>query len=76
MLTLDFVSKRYGKLPSEVMASASTFDLYVADLAMRYQSHMYEVEEAKRTGKAAPSGKKLSTEEMLAMIDNVRNPKT
>ena len=75
MLTLDFVSKRYGRLPSEIMLTGSTFDFHIADLAIKYETYCREAAEAKATGRAPPAPK-LSVTEMQAMMDNVRKPKT
>lgn len=74
MLLLDFVSKRYGKLPSEVMATGNTFDFYIADLAANYQSWHYEQSKSNSNNgvNRAPPVPKLSQEEMLAMIERVR----
>jgi len=71
MLTLDFVSKRYGRLPSEVMLTGSTFDFHIADLAIKYETYCREVAEAKATGRAPPAPK-LTVAEMQAMMDNVK----
>lgn len=70
MLLLDFVCKRYGKLPSEAMRKGNTFDFYIADLAASYQSWYYE--ESRKESGASPKAPKLSQEEMQAMIDRVR----
>ena len=73
MLLLDFVSKRYGKLPSEVMRKGNTFDFYIADLAASYQSWYHE--QARKDSGGSPRAPKLSQEEMQAMIDRVRGKK-
>lgn len=73
MLLLDFVSKRYGKLPSEVMRKGNTFDFYIADLAASYQSWYYE--QSRKDSGGAPTAPKLSQDEMQAMIDRVRGKK-
>jgi hypothetical protein len=39
ILTLDNLGKRYGMLPSQVVATASTFDLVIMDIAMSYEHH-------------------------------------
>jgi len=40
IVTIDTMAKRYGKLPSEIMMSASTFDMVVMDAAMSYESYL------------------------------------
>lgn len=37
-LTIHNIAKEYGLLPSKVLASATTFDLYVIDTATRWQN--------------------------------------
>jgi hypothetical protein len=39
IITLDNMGERYGLLPSEVLARASTLDLYVMDAALSYRDH-------------------------------------
>lgn len=74
MLLLDFVSKRYGKLPSEVMMTGNTFDFYIADLAASYQSWHYEQSRKNASNGVvnAPKAPNLSQEEMVAMIERVK----
>lgn len=71
MLTVDFIAKRYGKLPSEVMAQATTFDLTVGQLAVDYQNYTYDVEKRKQSGQAMPAPK-LTQEQMLDMIKRTK----
>ena len=71
MLTVDFIAKRYGKLPSEVMAQATTFDLTVGQLAVDYQNYSYEVEKRKQNGQAMPAPK-LTQEQMQDMMNKVK----
>jgi len=35
---LDALGERYGKLPSELIESASTFDLQIYDIAVSYRN--------------------------------------
>jgi hypothetical protein len=39
IMTLDNIAHRYGKLPSEVLATANTLDLYVMDAAYSYRDY-------------------------------------
>ena len=71
MLTVDFIAKRYGKLPSEVMAQATTFDLTVGQLAVDYQNYSYEVEKRRQNGQAMPAPK-LTQEQMQDMMNKVK----
>lgn len=55
-------------LPSAVMSEATTFDLYVLDLATRYTNYQHEIAE----GKIAKKEHRLSEKEMLDMIKRAR----
>ena len=37
ILSVDTLANRYGVLPSELLERASTFDLFIANSALRYQ---------------------------------------
>lgn len=67
MLMLDFVSKRYGTIPSKLMREGNTFDLYIADLAASYQRFITDKETA-RHSKQPLTPPKLSQEQLLAMM--------
>lgn len=72
MLTLDFVAKRYGLLPSEVLTKGTTFDLYVSDIAVRYQNWLQD----KHSGKPMKSSQQnfgYSQEQLKAMLDRARS---
>lgn len=65
-VNLDFIAKRYGKLPSEVLKSGTTLDLQVADIAVGYERFVTE---------AAQNGEKLtnhSQDQLKGMIDRVK----
>jgi hypothetical protein len=38
ILQIDTLGKRYGLLPSEVLSRGNTFDLYVMDAALTFES--------------------------------------
>lgn len=38
ILMIDGLAKRYGKLPSNVLGDANTFDLYIMDAAMAFEN--------------------------------------
>jgi hypothetical protein len=71
MITVDFLSKRYGKLPSEIMRDATTFDLTVSQIAIDYENYLNEKEQRRSQG--LPAAKKLTQEEMLDMIKKARD---
>jgi hypothetical protein len=47
IMTLDNLAHRYGKLPSEIIANSSTFDLYVMDAAASYRDYQQRKAEGK-----------------------------
>jgi hypothetical protein len=69
MLTLHTLAETYKVLPSEALARASTFDLYVLDLNSKYQRH----QEAKQQGKAPNAGSNLSQQQMKDMLIRAKN---
>ena len=42
ILTVDGLGKRYGMLPSEVLEKSNTFDLYIMDAAMTFESYHHK----------------------------------
>ena len=57
----------YGVLPSYVQANATTFDIMVYDVMMSWEEHQQDQAEGKLT---TP---KLTQEQMMAMLNNVKN---
>jgi hypothetical protein len=70
LLTLHNLAKTYKLLPSEALARANTFDLYVLDVYARYLKY----QDNKTQGK--PNDKNYSLEELKAMRDRAKNFKT
>ena len=68
MLTLDNLAKRYKCLPSEVYQRADTLDLYVLDVAAKWQKYQQDRQEGK-----TPQIKNYSQEELLAMMAVAKN---
>lgn len=69
IVTLHTLAQSYHLLPSEALARATTFDLYVLDNYSRFIKYQEE-----KANKDAPQVRKnLTQEEMQAMIDKVRN---
>lgn len=66
VLMIDRLATRYHSLPSEVLRSADTFDLYVLDQAMAHEWRR------QNPGKLMPNRDNLSVSEMQAMIDRVK----
>jgi hypothetical protein len=44
IMQIDGLAKRYGKLPSEIMRDANTFDLYIIDAAMTFEQYHHKKE--------------------------------
>jgi hypothetical protein len=40
IILIDTMAERYGMLPSQVMANANTFDIFVADTAIGYRNYL------------------------------------
>lgn len=59
ILQLDGLGKRYGLLPSEVLSRANTFDLYILDCAMTFES--YHHKKAMNKGKVDPKDYDIET---------------
>lgn len=76
LVTLHTLAQSYHLLPSEALARATTFDLYVLDNYSRFIKY----QEQKKDFNAPPVKKNLTQAEMQAMLDKVRNnpnpPKT
>jgi hypothetical protein len=72
-LTLDFVSKRYGMLPSQVLKSGSSMDVVCAQLGVQYENYLNQRAMDRANGKNTVDHN-LSVEQMQAMLNSVRNP--
>jgi hypothetical protein len=67
ILTIHNLADAYKLLPSEVLSKGNTFDLYVLDVYTKYLNYR----DAKEQGKAPPSQKNYSVEELMAMRQRV-----
>lgn len=65
MLMLDSLAHRYGCLPSEVIARATTLDLFVIDAAISYDNYQQRLQ----SGKLA---EEYSTTELQSMMKDFR----
>ena len=70
VLALDNLAHRYNCLPSQALAHANTFDLYVLDVSARYSKYQQSRQEG-----GQPETPNLSQEQMKAMINRVRGAK-
>jgi hypothetical protein len=49
IILIDTMAERYGQLPSQVMANATTFDVFVADTAIGYRNYLNDKASGKNT---------------------------
>lgn len=70
LLQIDGLGKRYGLLPSQVLGNANTFDLYVMDAVLSWESYQHKKQNSK-PGTFVPD---LTTEELVE-IYNKNNEK-
>lgn len=68
LLAVDSLADRYGKLPSEIIEQASTFDLYVLNAGIEWRNKQQAVAEA---GSTLPTPH-LSLDEMKQMMESVK----
>lgn len=66
-LTIDFIAKRYGYLPSEVIEKGSSIDVVVSNLGVSYENYLSKKNEDGHVQT------KHSQEELQGMLDKVRN---
>jgi hypothetical protein len=75
ILTVNNLAKTYKLLPSEVMERGNTFDLYVMDIATRYERYQQKKSQD-RFGAAAPTPKKMpSKQELMDMLMRAKGAK-
>ena len=65
ILQVDALGKRYGLLPSEVLSRANSFDLYILDCALSFESFHHR--KAMNKGKVDPKDYDV---EMLKRINS------
>lgn len=69
---LDSMGERYGKLPSEVLENASTFDLWVFDVSVSYRNYIEEREQAKHDPTKALQQQDYDPEELKKKLEKFR----
>jgi len=67
---LDSLAERYGMLPSQVLDTATTLDLWVFDIAVSYKLHVEKKEHAKQQGHAV--SQEISQEDLLKGLEKFR----
>jgi len=66
IMLIDTLGERYGKLPSEIIRQANTFDVFIADTAIGYRNAQQE--KAMNGGKSVVDPKTFSEEDLLKMV--------
>jgi hypothetical protein len=75
VLTVHNLADAYKCLPSDILANATTFDLYVLDVHTKWVKYQHQEAENKRAVPLAPPRPVLSKEQMLNMIKRTRSEK-
>jgi hypothetical protein len=65
IMQIDGLAKRYGKLPSEIMSHANTFDLYIIDAAMTFEQDHHK----KAMNKGQEPLDNYTTEDLLTIYN-------
>lgn len=68
MITVGFMAKTYGLLPSEVLANATTFDVMVTDVYTTWEQHEMD----KAQGKP-PTTDQFDQDELKKMMERTKN---
>ena len=72
VLTVNNLAKTYKLLPSEVMERGNTFDLYVMDIATRYERYQQQKSQD-GFGHGLPLPKRMpNTKEMMEMLKRAK----
>lgn len=72
MLLLDTLGKRYGLLPSQVMQTATTFDVFILDAAIGYEAF---VNDKHKQAKLPKEAKPVTDEKMLQALEEFKKKK-
>ena len=64
-MQIDGLAKRYGKLPSEILREANTFDLYIIDAAMTFEQYHHK----KAMNKGQEPLDNYTTEDLLTIYN-------
>lgn len=68
MIMIGRMAEKYGVLPSEVLARATTYDLMITDALATYDAYQQQ----KAEGNVDPSLYKLNDDEMLKILEKAR----
>lgn len=70
-MIIDNLANRYKLLPSEVLNRSDLFDVYVMDTALSWERYQQELEASKQNGHAPPAPR-ISQDQMLRMMEQVK----
>lgn len=59
------MAKRYGKLPSEILLTANSFDIMIMDVALTYEMYQHN----KASGKPTVKTEDFSQKELQEMME-------
>ena len=65
IMQIDGLAKRYGKLPSEILKDANTFDLYIIDAALTYEQYHHN----KAINKGQEPVENYSNEDLMKIFE-------
>lgn len=65
IMQIDGLAKRYGKLPSEILRDANTFDLYIIDAALTFEQYHHK----KAMNKGQEPVDHLTSDELLKIFE-------
>lgn len=71
VIMIDSVATRYHVLPSQVLAHADTFDLWVLDIAATWQQQQQAQAQARSTGQLPPAPD-IPVNKLQEMLERVR----
>jgi hypothetical protein len=67
---LDFVGKRYGVMPSELLSKGQSIDIWIAQIGVEYENYLHQKANGK-TNLTAPTPT-VSQEELMTMWKSVK----
>jgi hypothetical protein len=71
---IDMMAHRYGVLPSKILHSADSFDVWVFETSLTYQDYMQKKELAKQ-GKGPLPSPDIPINTLQEMMDKVKGKK-
>lgn len=70
---IDGMAERYGMLPSQVLANATTQDVYIYDVYNSYIDHVRKKQESKRKNNTTlPQATPVNSDKMLEGLEKFK----